>query len=259
MLGVLLHPSGERFGWTSRKVLASHDQGKTWFVRGGPPSTAFPIQKLHFQDTPLGARLLALTENTAWESMDEGFTWSRIDHGLDGYERAVEQGLSLKEMRLLPTPRCLLLSPDSILKVQFGIHGEGHQGQGHLELTRSAHHLSVSGAHASGLTESIQVPTRRYVRPDGEWFLRDLVDAATRPERPVECDVHLRHIVTLEWTCGIQEPAWHRIDFQSPICPKDLLYQPPNSFTDGESEDAPSMRARSLHHTAYRLLHDAKP
>ncbi|GEN06119.1 hypothetical protein MFU01_11560 [Myxococcus fulvus] len=260
LLGLFLPPSGGWFGWTSRKVLASHDQGKTWFVRGGPPSTAFPLQRLDVQFGIHEEQLLAQTEkNETWHSVDGGFTWSRISHGLDDYERAVKTGLSLKEMRLLPTPRCLLLAPDSILKAQFGIQGEGHQGQGHLVLTQSADHISVSGGHASDRTENIQVPTRRYVRPDGEWFLRDLVDAATQPERPAECDAHLRHVVTLEWTCGVQEPAWHRIDFQSPICPKDVLYQPPNSFTDGEPEDAPSMRARSLHHTAHRLLHDARP
>ncbi|MFY1826372.1 hypothetical protein ACN47A_10705 [Myxococcus fulvus] len=259
-LSGIFEQSPERwFGWTPRKVLVSHDQGKTWFVRGGIPSTAFPIQELYL-NTLMGERLLARTANATWESRDEGFTWSRTDTGIDGPDHAARQGLSLKEMRLISTPRCLLLAPDSILKVQFGIEGDGHRGSGRLELIQRARHLSASGQHESSDSQSIQVPPRRYSRSDGERLLREFVDTATRPERPVECDdAKLRHIVTLEWTCGVEEPVWHRVDFQSPICPEDLLYQPPNSFTDGEPEDAPSMRARSLHHAAYRLLHDARP
>lgn len=197
------------FGWAGAQVVISANAGRRWYRGGGASSR--PIQELAPQSD--GSLLAEVEGGRLWRSADEGRTWTPAHGLLDAYD--FERVVGRAPGRRAPTPGqprsppespfdCLLSQPRARLDVLSVRHGFVYtRSELHLERqpggARLSGQLQPEGFFQAGAPVDVDMTLSHEAEAR---FLREWVEAATRPETRRRCRTGKEREVLMEWSCG---------------------------------------------------------
>lgn len=212
------------FGWTGAQVVVSETAGRGWF-RGGSASPR-PIQELAPQRD--GSLLAEVEGGRLWRSTDEGHTWVPAQHLMDAHDFArvagrEPGGKAPEPGQPSPPPGspfdCLLSQSQVRLDVWFNVRGCFAETRSVLHFERRPGGAWLSGQLQVGIVEP-EVPVNTMLsREEEARFLRQWVEAATRPETWMQCRSTTEREVKVQWSCGsgLLKRSW-TAEFRSHGC-----------------------------------------
>ncbi|WP_147451424.1 hypothetical protein [Corallococcus llansteffanensis] len=254
------------FGWAGAQVVISENAGRRWFRGGG--ASPRPIQELAPQRD--GALLAEVEGGQLWRLGEEGHTWTPAQGLLDAHDFELVAGRAPGGRAPVPgQPRpppespfdCLLSQSQVRVDVWFGLHGFA-ETRSELHLEHQPGGARLSGRLQPGIDKP-EVPVDTTLSREAEArFLREWVEAATRPETRKQCRMSTEHEVQVEWSCGSGplQRSW-KAEFRSDGCTPQtqehralLLYG-----KDSARSPAEYARAVGLHEVARAALEAGAP
>ncbi|RKH10258.1 hypothetical protein D7X74_27860 [Corallococcus sp. CA047B] len=235
------------WGWSGDQVMASHDAGNSWFPTGR--TSGHSIRAL----VPLrdGTLLAGLWRGGLMRSSDEGRTWVSGE-GLEAYDFARVLGQEAPESPLA----CLLSTPDAVLEIEFDANGCFAATRNTLELRLQPEGARLMGELQTHLREPPDPRVDKVLeRAVGEQLMRQLVEAASRPEEGMHCQSTTRIDVRMAWSCG--SGSWRTAQyarFTGSLCSSWS-----RSEAGGGERSVPYERGNGVFRAAEALLEDATP
>ncbi|WNG21165.1 WD40/YVTN/BNR-like repeat-containing protein [Cystobacter fuscus] len=217
--GIARKAPDEWLGWAGDQIVASHDEGRSWFQVGRVPQT--PLRAIAFLKTQtvlaeLGTGALLRSENF-------GRTWKTSTSPLDAYDFALASGRT-------PAPgnpfECVPGTAPASMKVHYTESGCFNVFEGVLSVQLSPGEALLSVERDAGGAEGKQVRERRKLsRGDGERIIRELMAAAARQETMPDCGFTTSYSASIEWSCPSGPIKKRSVSLNDSSCdPQDLSY-----------------------------------
>ncbi|PTL75962.1 hypothetical protein [Vitiosangium sp. GDMCC 1.1324] len=196
-------------GWVGEQIVASHDEGRTWFRVGRVPQS--PLRALAFlkEDTVLAES----GAGTLLRSDDFGRTWAPSTSPLDAYDFALASGRTASAESPFD---CVLTTSPASMKVRFDIQGCFDSYTGVISVKLSPDRAELSGERT--VEKPFELERRTISRGEGERIVRELVAAATRQETPLGCDSTTWYTATIEWSCPSGRIKKGTVELRAPGC-----------------------------------------
>ncbi|OJH42270.1 YCF48-related protein [Cystobacter ferrugineus] len=243
--GIARRAPDEWLGWAGDQLVASHDEGRSWFQVGRVPRT--PLRAIAFLKTK--TVLAELGTGALLRSEDFGRTWKASTSPLDAHDFALASGRTTTPSNPF---ECVLGTAPASMKVHFENSGCFHLFRGLLSVQLSPGEALLSVERAQGGEEGKQVRKRKTLsRGDGERILRELVAAAIREETMPDCGSTDSYSASIEWSCASGTIKKGVVRLNDSSCnPEDLSYLRLLGF------DPASVYSRTLgiHQAVYEVL-----
>ncbi|AGC43400.1 hypothetical protein MYSTI_02071 [Myxococcus stipitatus DSM 14675] len=236
-------------GWKGAQVMLSHDQGRSWFSVGRVPEA--PLRSLSITEDDV---LVAWAQSQrSFASSDFGLTWGQST----AESPALATGVPLTEQEY--QLHCLLNAPEAAVKVRFGLVGCNADEENHLALEVSNARALLSGKYPAR-KKPLTVQSRVLSPDEARRFLRALVAAATREEKPLGCESNSRYRAVLEWSCSPGSSVRHSLEYEAEACgPRTHATLVGEAMVAGDSESEGYARALGVHDLAARALEGTLP
>ncbi|EPX61297.1 hypothetical protein D187_001080 [Cystobacter fuscus DSM 2262] len=227
--GIARKAPDEWLGWAGDQIVASHDEGRSWFQVGRVPQS--PLRAIAFLKTK--TVLAELGTGALLRSEDFGRTWKTSTSPLDAYDFARASGRTT-------TPdnpfECVLGTSPVSMKIHYEESGCFNVFGGVLSVRLSPGEALLSVERNQGGAEGKQVRERRKLsRGDGERIIRELVAAAIREETMPDCDSTTVYSASIEWSCASGPVKKGSVRLNDSSCesrdPSSLMNVPPNAYS----------------------------
>ncbi|OJT19254.1 hypothetical protein BO221_37855 [Archangium sp. Cb G35] len=209
--GIARKDSGTWMGWVGDQLLASRDEGRSWFRVGSVPQTPLRALALLKEDTVLAE----LGNGTLLRSENFGRAWSPSTSPMDVYDFAVASGRDAAP----ETPfDCVLTTPSASMKVRIEETGCFHHIADLLSVKLSPDEAELAVEYTERQRNEREQVKRKLSRAQGESIVRKLLEAAVRQETSSGCGSTTSFKATLEWSCPSGKLQEGKVEFHASDC-----------------------------------------